>query len=121
MSPTDIFTPASSAARSVFDLSLMVYAVSGAVFAVVFSLLTYALFRFRRRQADDGLEPPQVYGGKHIELAWTIIPILIVLVLFMASARVIYATEDPRPQLGDLEVSVVGHQFWWEYRYPQLG
>jgi cytochrome c oxidase subunit II len=121
MSPTDVFTPASSTARLVFDLSLMVYAVSAAVFVVVFGLIAYSLFKFRKERADIDREPPQVYGSKHIELAWTIIPILIVLVLFLASARVIYATEDPRPRLGDLEVSVVGHQFWWEYRYPQLG
>jgi cytochrome c oxidase subunit 2 len=121
MSPTDIFTPASSAARLVFDLSIMVYTISGAVFVVVFGLITYSLFKFRKRRADNGREPPQVYGSKHIELAWTIIPVLIVLVLFLASARVIYAMQDPRARRDDLDVNVVGHQFWWEYRYPELG
>jgi cytochrome c oxidase subunit 2 len=121
MSPTGIFAPASSAARSVFELSLMVYAISGAVFVVVVGLLTYSLLKFRKRRADDGREPPQVYGSKHIELAWTIIPTLTVLVLFLASARVIYAMQDPRARPDDIEVNVVGHQFWWEYRYPQLG
>jgi cytochrome c oxidase subunit 2 len=121
MSPTDIFTPASSAARSVFDLSLMVYAISGMIFLAVVGLIAYSLFKFRKKRVDNGREPPQVYGSKHVELAWTIIPILIVLVLFMASARVIYAMQEPTARGDDLEVNVVAHQFWWEYRYPQLG
>ena len=120
MTPTDIFTPASTPARWVFDLSMMVYAVCAAVFVVVFSLLVYSLVKFRKRKGDDGREPPQVYGSKQIELAWTIIPILIVLVLFLASARVIAFTQKGAPP-GGLEVDVVAHQYWWEYRYPGLG
>jgi cytochrome c oxidase subunit 2 len=94
----------------------MVYAITGAIFALVFGLITYALIRFRRRQGDER-EPAQVYGGRQIELAWTIVPILIVLVLFLASARVIVYTQNDGVLPGDLEVDVVGHQFWWEYRY----
>ena len=120
MSPTDIFSPVSTPARWVFDLSMMVYAVCAAVFVVVFSLLVYSLVKFRKRKGDDGREPPQVYGSKQIELAWTIIPILIVLVLFLASARVIAFTQKEVPP-GAFEVDVVAHQYWWEYRYPGLG
>ena len=46
--------------------------------------------RFRRRPDDDGSEPPQVYGSDQIELAWTVIPILIVVVLFLVTARTVY-------------------------------
>jgi cytochrome c oxidase subunit 2 len=121
ISPTTIFSPASTPAHWVFDLSLMVYAVTAAVFVVVFGLLSYALIKFRRKRDDNGREPAQVYGSKQIELAWTIIPILIVVVLFLASARVIYFTQKQGLRPGDLEVNVVAHQFWWEYRYPGLG
>jgi cytochrome c oxidase subunit 2 len=56
-----------------------------------------------------------------VELAWTVIPILIVVVLFLATARVIASIQGaPRPA-NAVEVTVVGHQFWWEYRYPSLG
>jgi cytochrome c oxidase subunit II len=62
-----------------------------------------------------------VYGSAQIELAWTVIPILIVVVLFLATARVIHAIQDaPRPA-ATVEVAAVGHQFWWEFRYPALG
>ncbi|HXK17684.1 MAG TPA: cytochrome c oxidase subunit II [Polyangiaceae bacterium] len=121
MSPTTIFTPATTPARWVFDLSLLVGAICAAIFLVVFGLLAYSVVKFRKSAQDDGLEPPQVYGSKQIELAWTIIPVLIVLVLFLASARVIYSTQRHRFGPNTLEVNVVGHQFWWEYRYPGLG
>jgi cytochrome c oxidase subunit 2 len=56
-----------------------------------------------------------------VELAWTVIPVLIVVVLFLTTARVIFAIQDaPEPQSA-LDVTVVGHQFWWEFRYPKLG
>ena len=55
-----------------------------------------------------------------MELAWTVIPVLIVVALFLAAARVIASVQNaPRPP-GALEVIVTGHQYWWEYRYPQL-
>ncbi len=121
MSPTTIFTPAASPARWVFDLSLLVAAICAGIFLVVFGLLVYSVIKFRKTAHDDGFEPPQVYGSKQIELAWTIIPVLIVLVLFLASARVIYAAQQHRFGPNTLDVNVVGHQFWWEYRYPGLG
>ena len=55
-----------------------------------------------------------------MELAWTVIPVLIVIALFLAAARVIASIQNaPRPP-GALEVTVIGHQYWWEYRYPAL-
>ncbi|MET0412577.1 MAG: cytochrome c oxidase subunit II transmembrane domain-containing protein, partial [Polyangiaceae bacterium] len=120
MSPTTIFSPAATPARWISELSTLIFAVTAAIFVVVFTLLAYALIKYRARRADDLREPPQVYGSTQIELAWTIIPILIVIVLFLASARVIASTQAAPPQ-NALEVTVVGHQFWWEFRYPGLG
>jgi len=97
-----------------------VLAVTGTIFTVVFSLLFYAAVKFRRGSRDDR-EPPQIYGSDQLELAWTVLPVLIVMVLFMASARVIHAIQDARRPPGCIEVTAVGHQFWWEYRYPQYG
>src|SRR6202011_3380880 len=75
----------------------------------------------RGRASDAGREPAQVYGSTQSELAWTFIPVLIVVVLFLATARVIHAIQDaPKPPTA-VEVTVIGHQFWWEFRYPALG
>ena len=121
LSPTNIFAPASTPARSVTNLSLFVLAITGIIFAVVFTLLVYAIIKFRARVVDAGREPAQVYGSTQIELAWTVIPILIVVMLFLATARVIHAVQDaPEPSTA-LDVTAIGHQFWWEYRYPKLG
>jgi cytochrome c oxidase subunit 2 len=116
-----IFDPRSTPTKSIYQLSHFVLAITGLIFAVVFALLTYAIVKFRRRPGDDAREPAQVYGSTQIELAWTVIPILIVVVLFLATARVIHSIQDaPRPETA-IDVVATGHQFWWEFRYPQLG
>src|SRR5262245_39663992 len=118
---TNIFAPESTPAKSIFDLSMFVLAITAIIFFVVFTLLVYSIVKFRGKTADADREPAQVYGSTQIELAWTIIPILIVLVLFMATARVIHAVQDaPKPATA-VEVTAIGHQFWWEFRYPRLG
>jgi cytochrome c oxidase subunit 2 len=116
-----IFEPHSTPAESIRHLAHFVLSVTGLIFLVVFSLLSYAVVRFRRRPADAGREPAQVYGSTQIELAWTIIPILIVVVLFLATARVIHAIQDAARPAKTVEVTAIGHQFWWEFRYPALG
>ena len=116
-----IFRPQSTPAHSIFHLSLLVLAITGAIFAVVFSLLAYSVRKFRQRDDDDDREPPQVYGSNQVELAWTVIPVLIVLVLFLATARVIHSIQDAPKPAGAIEVIAIGHQFWWEFRYPALG
>jgi cytochrome c oxidase subunit 2 len=118
---TFIFAPDSTPAEQIFGLSVFVLAVTATIFAIVFALLLYAAIKFRRRAGDDPREPLQIYGSDQLELAWTVIPVLIVIVLFMTSARVIHSVQDARRPPGTIEVTVVGHQFWWEYRYPQYG
>jgi cytochrome c oxidase subunit 2 len=118
LSPTNIFAPASTPADWIFDLSRFVLMVTGAIFIVVFGLLAYAAVKFRKRRTNDMREPAQVYGSTQVELAWTVIPILIVVVLFLATVRVIVSTQLAARPGNALEVTVVGHQFWWEYRYP---
>src|SRR5579864_4372731 len=120
LSPTNIFAPVSTPAQSIVDLSVFVLTVTAAIFVVVFSLLAYVVVKFRKREATDGHEPAQVYGSTQVELAWTVIPTLIVVVLFLAAARVIASIQNAARPSNALEVTVIGHQFWWEYRYPSL-
>jgi cytochrome c oxidase subunit II len=120
-SGTNIFAPASTPARSITNLSVFVLSITGIIFVVVFGLLVCTTVKFRGRRVDDRREPAQVYGSMQIELAWTIIPILIVVVLFLATARVIHAVEDAPEPAGALDVIAIGHQYWWEFRYPKLG
>src|ERR1700680_4889014 len=120
LSPTNIFAPVSTPAQSIFDLSIFVLVITATIFIVVFSLLAYAVVKFRKRKTSDVREPTQVYGSTQLELAWTVIPILIVVVLFLAAARVIASIQNVGRPGNAIQVTVIGHQFWWEYRYPSL-
>src|SRR3984957_17559402 len=120
-SVTSIFDSPSTPADSIRHLSLFVLGVSGLIFLVVFSLLAYVVVKFRTRAADTEREPAQVYGSKQNKLSWTNIPILIVVVLFLATARVIHAIQAAPKPAEAVEITAIGHQFWWEFRYPGLG
>jgi cytochrome c oxidase subunit II len=120
-SPTNIFDPAATPAHSVFGLSMLVLSITFAIFLIVAGLLLYALIRYRQRPTDSDHEPAQIYGSNQIELSWTVIPILIVVMLFLTTTRVILGTQAiPKPDSA-MDVTVIGHQYWWEYRYPKLG
>src|SRR5262247_453789 len=81
-SPTNMFASASTLAQPIFELSLFVLSMTAAIFVVVFALLAYSVMKFRRRLEDDARESPRLYGSDQAGLAWTVIPILIVVTLF---------------------------------------
>jgi cytochrome c oxidase subunit II len=120
-SPTNIFDPAGTPAHDIFGLSMLVLSITLVIFLIVGGLLLYALIRFRHRPTDSDREPAQIYGSNQIELSWTVIPILIVVTLFLTTTRVILGTEAIPKPASAMDVTVIGHQFWWEYRYPKLG
>src|SRR5882724_12526776 len=122
VAPTpSMFAPVSTPAFAIREVSYLVLAIAMFIFIVVAGLTVYAIVRFRRRPDDDGREPPQVYGSTQIELAWTVVPFLIVIVLFLTTTRYIFAIEGRSPSADALEVTIVGNQWWWEIRYPGLG
>src|SRR5438270_13781514 len=116
MSPTTIFAPVSTPANAIADLSVLVLAVTASIFIVVGGLLVFTLVKFRRRQ-DDVTEPVQVYGSNQVELAWTVVPTLVVVVLFLATARVITRVQSCDRPAAPMQVVSIGHQFWRESRY----
>ncbi len=116
-----IFSPESSPAHSIDTLSRFVLLVTGIIFVVVFGLIAYAAVRFRCRADDDGKEPAQIYGSNPVEVAWTTIPLLIVVVLALATAKVIGEVQNAQPPDAAVAVELIGHQWWWEIRYPKLG
>jgi cytochrome c oxidase subunit 2 len=117
----NMFNPKATPADSVYNVSMLMLAICAAIFLVVGGLLTFTIVRFRRRKMDDSREPAQVYGSNKIEIAWTVIPVLIVLVLTMATARAVVEVQNKRIPADALKVTVIGRQWWWEIRYPELG
>ncbi|HZP05870.1 MAG TPA: cytochrome c oxidase subunit II [Terracidiphilus sp.] len=120
-STPSIFAPASTPAHEIYGLSLFVLLITGTIFVTVAGLLTYVIIKYRSRPSDEQHEPAQVYGSVQVELAWTVIPVIIVVVLFLTTARIIFAVQDAPKPASALDVTVIGHQFWWEFRYPKLG
>jgi cytochrome c oxidase subunit II len=86
------------------------------VFVLVEGALLYAIFRFRG-QPDDP-EPAQIHGNTTVEIIWTLIPALILAAIAVPTVKGIFQT-NTMPGGNILKVEVVGHQWWWEFRYPE--
>lgn len=112
-----MFEPASPPATAIRDLSYLVLAITGVIFVLVEGTLVYCIVRFRRRSEEDTAEPPQIYGSQPIEVAWTLAPLLVVFVLFLVVVRTVVEIRQDTPPEGAVQVTVIGHQWWWEYRY----
>ena len=112
-----IFDTASPPAREIEGMAWLVIGICAGIFVIVEGLLVYSIVKFRRRAGERG-EPVQLYGSNPIELAWTVVPLLIVFTLGLVTIRVIRDIERTEPPEGALQVTAIGHQWWWEYRYP---
>jgi cytochrome c oxidase subunit 2 len=110
--------PISDFARIGDDLQTQTFYWALGVFVLVEGALLYAIFRFRGKPDDP--EPQQVHGNTTIEIIWTVIPALILAAIAVPTVRGIFAT-SVIPAGDALKVEVVGHQWWWEFRYPDLG
>ncbi len=115
----NIFAPVGVPAETLNATATLVLLICLVIFIVVGGLMFYAVVRYRRRPDDDGSEPPQVYGSTAIELAWTVPPILIVVVLALATARTVGEIQNPKLNGDPVEVRIIGHRFWWEVSYPK--
>jgi cytochrome c oxidase subunit 2 len=88
------------------------------VFVLVEGLLVYTIIRYRKREGAP--MPKAVHGHTALEITWTIIPALILALIAVPTVKTIFKTEA-KAAAGSLEVQVIGHQWWWEFRYPQYG
>jgi cytochrome c oxidase subunit 2 len=86
------------------------------VFVVVEAILIYTIIKFRRRSEND--EPKHVHGNTILEITWTLAPALILVVIAIPTVRTIFVTQA-KAVPNALQVEVIGHQWWWEFRYPQ--
>lgn len=86
------------------------------VFVLVEGVLLYAIFRFRGKPGDP--EPHQIHGNTTVEIIWTVIPALILAAIAVPTVKAIFQTNAVPPK-DALTIEVVGHQWWWEFRYPE--
>lgn len=115
--PQDTLDPAGDNARAAEDLWNLVFPIAVVIFVIVEVLLVYAVIRFRSK---PGRVAAQFHGNTKLEVALTIIPALILAGISVPTVRTIFdLAEEPKGNV--LHVTVIAHQFWWEYRYPDLG
>jgi len=117
MNTSNALDPQSPLARAIYDLGV----VSGIIFALIFIIvaggIVYAILRFRARSGEP--DPKQIAGNKKVEVTWTVIPFLIVLLLFALTIQAMNRVDPPPAPLADLVVT--GHQFWWQADYAASG
>jgi cytochrome c oxidase subunit 2 len=113
----NVFDTVSPPAHSIRKIFILVLFISAAIFIFVEGAIVYCIFHFRERSRPTTVEPAQLYGSKPVEVAWTVAPLLVVFILFLVVARIIAEVKISKPPDNALHVVVVGHQWWWEYRY----
>lgn len=112
-----MFSPVSAEASAIASLFVGVLWVCAGIFLVVIAILAVALLGARRKSGDS--EPAREQHRPWLEITWTAVPILIVMGIFGFSLHA--ATRAHPTPTGDPDIIVVGHQWWWEIRYPKEG
>jgi cytochrome c oxidase subunit 2 len=105
----------SSEVLLISNLFWIVFALSVIMFIIICAGIFISLARFSHKPGDP--EPPQVFGNRTVELAWTIVPTLILTIAFIATVKAIHDINTPTKGT-ILNVNVIGHQWWWEFNYP---
>ena len=111
--------PAGPYAQKGYDLFVPVFWVAVGIFVIVEGLLLLFVVRYRRRRNRADV-PPQVHGNTRLEIAWTILPALILAGVAVPTVATIWDLAA-EPEGDVLQVTVLAHQWWWEFDYPDEG
>ncbi len=114
--PQDFLAPVGRFAVELDSLWNLVLAIAVVIFVLVEALLLFSIFRYRERRGDDRRLPKQVHGNPRLEALWTVIPALLLALVAFPTVRTLFHLADKPPDA--LTVRVVGHQWWWEFQYP---
>jgi cytochrome c oxidase subunit II len=116
--PNTTFVPHSEYGRAIDFLWDRLLLLGTIVFILIEGALIYIMIRYRRRGSDE--RPPQTHGNVIIEVIWTLIPAFILLFIAIPTVRTVFTTQA-KVAAGALEIDVIGHQWWWEFKYPEYG
>jgi len=117
--PQNSLDPASERARNIDSLFNFTLVIAGIVFVLVQGAIIYTIVKFRRKKGEEPKPVKQIHGNTRLEIAWTIAPALILAGLAVPTVQTIF--ENAEEPVNALEVTVTGHQWWWEYEYPGSG
>lgn len=121
--------PAGEVAQEQYELMILSTIVMVSVIVVVTLIFIYVLIRFRRKKGEEHKIPKQVEGSHKLEIIWTVIPILLLLVLAFPTVKTTFSQADVSPmdefnedgKRDVLVVNVRANLFWWEFEYPDDG
>ena len=116
--PNSVFHSRTEFNRDIDSLFQLIIWLGVVVFILVFALLLVTMLKYRSRPGQR--EPEHVHGNTTLEILWTVIPALVLVWIAVPTVRTIFKTQAPAPA-GALQIEVVGHQWWWEFNYPELG
>jgi cytochrome c oxidase subunit II len=117
--PNSIFHNRTDFNRDVIWLFNLTLILGVLVFIFVEGLLIWTMIKYRARPGQP--DPEHVHGNATLEITWTVLPALILLVIAIPTVKTIFRTEGRAPQANALHVHVIGHQWWWEFQYPDYG
>lgn len=115
--PYSHISPASPSTEAIQDLYKLVFWLSLVVFVGVQFAVVYISMRYRRKTSVTK-RPPQIHGSRRLEIAWTIIPAIVLLLLLIPTITLLYEGEAAAEE-GDLVIDVYGKQWWWEFQYRE--
>ncbi len=115
--PMSTVFPSGSYAGMIVQLYVLIFLMAAAVFVGVEGFLVYSIIKFRRRSETD--LPAQVHGNTRLEITWTLLPAVVLLIIAVPTISTIFAS-DTVPPTANQRITVIGHQWWWEIRYPDL-
>ncbi len=116
--PNTTLVPHSDLGREIDFLWDRLLLLGTIVFILVEGALVYIVFKYRRR--DNQAKPPQTHGSTKLEITWTLIPAVILVFIAVPTVKTIFITQAQAAP-GSLNIDVTGHQWWWEFRYPEYG
>ena len=120
--PLNTFEPRGPQAREIDNLMMWIWPIMGVVFVLVVGGGIVLAIKNRVKPEDYDPEdlPSQTHGNTPLELAWTIAPAVLLAVICFPMIQSIWSLEE-KNEAGELDVMVIGQQWWWEYRYDADG
>lgn len=108
-----VLSPAPPQARALSDLFVVTLVVCAVICFIVTGLIAWCVVRFRK--GEDAVEPRQVAGNTKLEISWTLASVLVLIFLFVLTVRAMRISDPPMDREPD--ITVIGHQWWWEMHY----
>jgi cytochrome c oxidase subunit 2 len=117
--PNSVFHSRTDFNRDVGSLFALLIWLGVIVFVFTEAILLYTMWKYRSRPGKPR-QPEQVHGNTRLEILWTVIPAVVLAIIAVPTVQTIFKTQG-QARSDALQIEVIGHQWWWEFRYPQYG